>query len=123
MTLRPNMDKNERLAPIVQTNVTGTTTGTAQTIFTVPPEQEAEVATFSVTNTTALAATLSIHIVPSGGTIGATNLVISALSVAMNDTVSLKDELAGLWDAGDTIQVFSGTPAALSVRGSMTVRR
>lgn len=69
-----------------------------------------------VTNTTGAAATLSAYIVPSGGAIGAENLVIDNKSIEAHDTY-LCPELAGRrLDAGDAVHMVASDVATLSLR-------
>lgn len=70
------------------------------------------------TNTTATAVPLTVYRVPSGGTAGATNEIISGRSVPANGT-DLAPELANLvLNAGETIQAMAGAAAAVNVFAS-----
>lgn len=66
-----------------------------------------------VCNTTAAAATLTLYIVPSGGSAGVTNLQFNAVSIAAGQTqiFDLQQEL----NPGDTIQALQSTASALTV--------
>lgn len=65
------------------------------TVYTVPGSTGAVIKHGTLCNTTGAAVTVSLSLVPSGGTAGATNRVISSFSLPANDTQPLRDYLAG----------------------------
>lgn len=83
--------------------------------YTVGAGHGVKLGTGSICNTTGAAVTVTISVVPSGGTAGATNRIISAFPLGAGDTQSLKDYLAGAYlGPGDFISaVASATGVAL----------
>lgn len=66
------------------------------------------------TNVTAGAITITVHRVPSGGTAGATNMIIDTRSIAALGT-DLAPELANMvLTAGDTIQCLASANASIN---------
>ncbi|MGC4378243.1 hypothetical protein WD019_15145 [Fictibacillus sp. Mic-4] len=85
----------------------------ASTLYTVPANTKSIVKNVVLTNTTGADATITLHFVPSGGTAGAANKVISSYTVSANDTVVI--DLSAVLEAGDTIQGLQGTASAVTV--------
>jgi len=106
-----------RGVPLNHLLVTATTSGTAQTLYTVRAEVNLKVMALTVVNTTGAAATLTVHSIPSGGGIGAGNTEISAMSIAANTAVDLTKLVMGYYAPGTTIKVYSGTNGSLVVHG------
>jgi hypothetical protein len=90
---------------------------TATTIYTVPASSRSKVASFSLTNVTASAVTVSVSVVPSGGTVDGTHQILSGYSLAANDTISHEDVLAAIKGAmlptGAFVSVTAGTANAI----------
>jgi hypothetical protein len=106
-----------RPIPLTHLLITATTSGSAQTFATVRTGVILRVSRLAVVNVTGGAATLSLHSVPSGGTIGNGNAELLALSVAANTAVDLTDRIGGLYGAGTTLHAYSGTGSALVLHG------
>ena len=106
-----------RSVPIPHLNITATAIGSAETLFTVRDNVSFEVKRLTVVNTTGSAATLSLHTVPSGGSAATGNFEIAGLSVAANTVTDLSDLVGGLYEAGTTFEVYSGTNGALVIHG------
>lgn len=91
---------------------------TATTIYTVAATSEAKVGSFSLTNVTASAVTVTIAVVPSGGSLDSTRTVLSAYSLAANDTISHKDVLSAfdglILETGALISITAGTANAVN---------
>lgn len=86
---------------------------TSATLYTVPASTSAIVKNIIITNTTGTAATLTLSIVPSGGTAGATNRIITGLSVSGNDTAVF--DISAVMATGDFIAGLQGTSGSLTV--------
>lgn len=86
------------------------------TVYTVGTGLTAIVKDLVICNTTAGAATISISIVPSGGSASDDNRILAAYSVAANDTKVIS--LSTTMTAGDFISIKEGTANAISVTGS-----
>lgn len=94
-------------------------TGSAATYYTAPAGNRVTIKSASVTNTTGGVVSLTLYRVPSGGTAGATNTVISARSVAVNETYNCPELVNKVLHAGDTIQAL-GLSLSLDVSGAVT---
>jgi hypothetical protein len=86
---------------------------TIATLYTVPPSTDTKITSIIVTNTTVIAATITMSVVQSGGTAGVTNRIMNALSVAANDTFAVDSPI--YMNTGDFIAALQGTAAALTV--------
>lgn len=113
----PGLIVESRKVPIEHLNITATVIGSAETLFTVRDDVAFEVKRLAVANTTGSAATLSLHTVPSGGTAGVGNAEFMTVSVPANSSSDLTDYIGGLYDAGTSFQVYSGTNGALTIHG------
>lgn len=85
-------------------------------LYQAPAGKTAIIDRFTVSNNSGGAVTIAVNLVQSGGTAGASNLILPALSVADADVVVL-DELAGqVLNTGDFISAIAGAASALVVR-------
>lgn len=106
-----------RRVPIEHTQIAGTDTGTADTIYTVRTGVSLVLQHLSAVNITGTAATLSLHAVPSGGSIGNSNYELAAVSIPANTAVNLTDFVGQYYAAGTTLEAYSGTTNALVIHG------
>jgi len=88
----------------------GTSSATA---YTVPASTDVKIAAFVLCNTTALAATVTVSVVASGGSASTANQVVSAVSVPANTTVVVDSPI--YMTTSDFIAAFQGTAAAITV--------
>jgi hypothetical protein len=86
---------------------------TATTLYTAPASTKTIIKNIVICNTTSTAATLTVSLVPSGGSAGVTNRIMSTLNINANDTVSM--DLSGVLATGDFISALQGTSGALTV--------
>tara|TARA_B100000497_G_C7258240_1_gene183489 strand:- start:18 stop:356 length:339 start_codon:yes stop_codon:yes gene_type:complete len=92
-------------------------TSSAQTLLSVPADKTHVITTVIFTNTavpdplddTSGETTLTAHLVESGGSVGAVNMVINSLPIAAGETFVMDTEKLVL-EAGDSMQVLSGSP-------------
>jgi hypothetical protein len=91
---------------------------TATTIYTVPANTRTIIDKFTACNTDASARTLSIHIVASGGSVGDSNLILDALSIAANTTVEIEFMKNHVLETGQTIRAFASQASTISIRCS-----
>jgi hypothetical protein len=87
---------------------------TEAAVYTVPASSQIKVATFSLCNISANAVTVSVGLVPSGGTIGdGTHRILTSYSLAAYDTISQEDVLAAIKGAmlptGTMVAVVAST--------------
>lgn len=98
---------------------------TDTTVHTVAASTREKLATFSLTNVGAAAVTVSVSLVPSGGTVDGTHRVLSGYSLTAGDTISHEDVLAALkgvmLPAGAFISVNAATAAAINWTASGSV--
>jgi len=73
---------------------------------------------FTVTNTTAGAQTLSVNLVPNGGSAGASNLIIKEKSVAAGETLSLSQLVGHVLESGGAISTLASAATSLTIRCS-----
>lgn len=81
-------------------------TGAAATYYTAPASTKAVVKSCAICNTTAGAIAVTVYLVPSGGTAGVTNAVISGLSVAANATYACPELVNQVIEAAGTLQAL-----------------
>ncbi len=89
-----------------------------QTEYTVPGSTTAIIDKFTATNNDGGAQTITIHIIPSGGSRGTSNLIIKELSIAAGAT-DVIDEIANqILETGDIINVVVSLASAVIIRCS-----
>ena len=98
-----------------QVIVSGQLGTTDVALYTCPANQSARLGTGTLCNVTASAVVVYLSIVKSGGVVGdGTHRIISAYSLAANDTLSLRDYLAGHYlGPGDMVAAFAATASAV----------
>jgi hypothetical protein len=107
-----------RPVPLPHLLITATTSGGAQTFYTVRAGAVMlEVKRLSVANITGSAATLTLHSVPAGGSIANGNAELVAYSVPANTAADLSDLIGGLYERGATLRTWAGTGSALVLHG------
>jgi hypothetical protein len=96
---------------------------TEAAIYTAAAGQSVKVAHGALCNTTATAVIVYLSVIKAGGTLGdGTHRVISGYSLAANDTLSLKDYLAGaMLGPGDAIAAYASATAAVDLVVTGTV--
>lgn len=100
-------------ALLVSQQIAGTS---ATTVYTVPANQAVKLSQGTVCNVSAAPVTVSLSLVPSGGTADGTHRVISGYSLAAGDTLPLGDYLAGhMLGPGDFISVTASAATAIDV--------
>lgn len=102
----------KRLVPGSQIAATATTYYTATNV-------RARIDSFSLTNTTAGAITVTVHLVPSGGTADSTNCILSSYSIAAGQTYVPPGAIGQWLEEGGTLQASASaaTSVALVVSG------
>lgn len=70
---------------------------------------------FTVTNTTGVAAVLTVNLVPLAGAAGAGNCVLSAKSIAPGETYNCPELVGQSLEAGGFISTLAGTATALTI--------
>lgn len=93
-------------------------TTSAATYYTVPANTITTISAFTLTNTTATARTATLYLVPSGGTAGATNCILSARTIAPGESYNVASAIGQTIPAGATIQALSDAGTGLTLVAS-----
>jgi len=72
----------------------------------------------TATNVSGSAATITCHVVASGGTAGSTNAVVNGKTLQANETYGFPELVGQVLNQGDFLSVLAGTGAALNFRVS-----
>lgn len=70
---------------------------------------------FTATNTSGANATLSINLVPGGGSAGSSNLVLSAKTLAPNETYTCPEVVGHVLPNGAFISTIAGATGAITI--------
>lgn len=73
---------------------------------------------FTVTNTSSSNTTISINLVPFGGTAGVDNLVTKTRSIVPNETWSAPDVVGQVLESGGFISTIASAASALTISAS-----
>lgn len=73
---------------------------------------------FTVTNTSAATATISVNMVTSGGSPGASNLIVDARAIAVDETYTFPELVGQTLEAGGFISTIASAASALTIRAS-----
>ena len=73
---------------------------------------------FTGTNTSGGAVTLSVNLVPSGGSAGASNLIVDAKSINANETYTFPELVGQVLDSGSFISVIASAATSITIRVS-----
>lgn len=99
--------------------VPGTQLGTgAGVLYTAGPSTRAQIQAMTVTNTNAAARTVSVHLVTSGGTADGTNIVLSAKSLAQNESYRVIEAIGQWLESGGTIQALASAVSSVDLVAS-----
>jgi hypothetical protein len=91
---------------------------TQTTQYTAPASTKAVVDKFTVTNTSANAASLSVNLVTTGGSPGASNLIVDARVIAPDECYTLPELVGQVLEAGGYISTLASAASALTIRCS-----
>ncbi len=92
--------------------------GTPTTICTIGANTTGTISALSFTNTDTVSRTITVHLVPSGGSIGAANMVVPARGLAAGEMWVCSPLIAATADAGATIQCFSDVASKVNAVGA-----
>ena len=92
-------------------------TASSVTQYTVPGSTTSIVKEILVCNTDSVARTATVYFVPSGGSPAASNIILSARSLAAGETLVVG--LSSVLATGDTIRALASTAAVVSFRASV----
>lgn len=92
--------------------------GTPSTICTIGANTKGTISALAFTNTDTVSRNLTVHLVPSGGSISAANKVVPARGLAAGEIWVCTPLIAATADAGTTIQCFCDTASVINVVGA-----
>lgn len=93
-------------------------TTSAATYYTTPANTLTTISACSATNTTATARTVTVYLVPNGGSATAANTVCSARVVAPGETFNVVGAIGQTMVAGGTLQALAEANTAISLVAS-----
>jgi len=92
---------------------------TATTYYTAPANTRSIIKKLTFTNSTAGALTVTVYLVPLGGTAGVTNILISARSVGAGETYECFEAMGQVLQAGGFIQALASSATSITIQGSV----
>lgn len=107
----------ERKVPIPSVLIAATTEAGADTFYTVRTGVAFQVNHLVVSNIGTPAVAITLHSIPSGGTIGAGNIELGAVDVPANESINLTDRIGGFYSSGETLKVYAATTNRLVIHG------
>lgn len=93
-------------------------TASAVTYYTAPTSTRTQIQAMTLTNTTAGAITATVYLVPSGGSASDSNTVLSAKSIAADESYKVIEAIGQWLEAGATIQALAGSATSISLVAS-----
>lgn len=93
-------------------------TAAAATYYTTPANTLTTIASMSVTNTTGTARTVTVYLVPSGGTAGVLYCVCSGRTIAPGETYNVAGAIGQTLSASGFISALSDSATALTLVAS-----
>ena len=93
-------------------------TAIVATYYITPPNTITTIAACTLTNTTAGAVTVTLHLVPFSGTASAANMILSARTIAAGESFNVGSAIGQSMAAGGMIQALAGTAASITLVAS-----
>jgi hypothetical protein len=93
-------------------------TAAAATYYTVPANTLTTISACTLTNTTAGAVTATVHLVPSGGSATASNMILSARTLAAGESFNVGSAIGQTLAAGGTLQALAGAVTSITLVAS-----
>jgi hypothetical protein len=81
-------------------------TGTAATYYTSPASTKTVIKALTLVNTTAGAVACTVYLVPNAGSPGASNAVVNARTLAVNESYTCPESINHVLEAGGYISAF-----------------
>jgi len=88
---------------------------TDTTLYTCPANTTARVLKCTVTNDTTTVVTINFNKVPSGGSVGVTNLILNTKSIGNKETYECPEVVGQVLDAADLISAIASVADQLTV--------
>ena len=73
---------------------------------------------FTATNYSAAAATISVNLVPSGGSVGNSNLICKTKTLQAKESYTFPEIVGHVLNPGDFISTIAGTASAINIKAS-----
>lgn len=93
-------------------------TTSAATYYTAPANTSTIIRQATLTNTSGTAQTATVHLVPSGGSATASNMILSARSIAPGESYPVYSAQGQVLAGGGTIQALASAGSAISLVAS-----
>jgi len=94
-------------------------TATAATYYTAPANTKSIIKKLTFTNTTAGALTVTVYLVPSGGTASATNTLVSAQAIGAGECWECYQAAGQVLQAAGFIQALASAATSISIQGAV----
>lgn len=88
------------------------------TQYTAPANTKTLIDKFTATNYTATVVTLTVNLVPSGGTAANSNTVIKTRNIQPNETYAFPEIVGHVLSSGDFISTIASTATSVVIRAS-----
>lgn len=88
------------------------------TQYTAPSGTRTIIDKFTGTNTTGGAVSLTVKLIPNGGSAGASNTIVSARSLAAGECYTFPEIVGHVLNPGDVISTLASSATSITVRGS-----
>jgi len=85
------------------------------TLYTCPANTKVRIVAATVTNDAAAAKHISFHLVPSGGAVGDTNIILNQKIIGDKESYTLPELIGHILDPGDLISAIAETADILTV--------
>lgn len=93
-------------------------TTSAASYYTVPANTITTISACTLINSTATARTATVYLVPSGGSAGATNVILSARTIAAGESYNVAAAIGQSIPAGASIQALADAGTAITLVAS-----
>lgn len=84
--------------------------------YTVPAGMRTLIDKFTGSNTSALPATLAVNLIPSGGSVGASNTIVVSKTLAAGEAYTFPELCGHCLAPGSAISTTAGTAASITIR-------
>lgn len=93
-------------------------TASAATYYIVPANTSCLIKKITATNNDTVARTVTIYLVPSGGSAGVTNIIMKTKAIAAAETYEFTEIEGHVISTGDTIQALADSASQVTFQGS-----
>lgn len=93
-------------------------TTSAATYYTAPANTITTISACTLTNTTAGAITATLYLVPSGGTAGVANCILSARTISAGESYNVASAIGQTLAAGGLLQGLAGSATSITLVAS-----